>query len=240
MLKIFWPLRMILFYALIIPATIIIASLGWLCAPLPAAWCYKIITSWSHIFIWAAKHICGLNYKVTGHKNLPTSPYIVLCNHQSMWETIFMQVLLPPQSWVLKRELLWIPFFGWGLALLKPIAVARNRLADVKLILNQGLNRLQQGRCVIFYPEGTRLPPGKNKRFSRTGAALAIAGNVAVIPIAHNAGKFWPRGPWMRRPGTIEVHIGRPITASEHNASSITTIAETWINQQKDILQRIP
>lgn len=232
MKKFIWGLRLAAFYAGIIPATIIIATCGWLCAPFPAIWCYKIITSWSHFFIWWVKVTCGLRYKVTGKRNLPKAPFIVLCNHQSMWETIFMQVLLPPQSWVLKRELLWIPFFGWGLALIKPIAVYRDRLADVKFILQQGKKRITQGRCVVFYPEGTRMQPGKTRRYSRTGAALAIAANVPVIPIAHNAGNFWPRGPWIQRSGTISVHIGEAITPT-HDASTITSKAEAWINQEK-------
>lgn len=229
-----WYARLLLFYIGIIPATILIASLGWLCAPLPALWCYKIITSWSHFFIWWAKVICGLNYHVTGLDNLPTAPFVVLCNHQSMWETIFMQVLLPPQSWVLKRELLWIPFFGWGLALIKPIAVYRDRLSDIKYILQQGQARLAAGRCVVFYPEGTRILPSENKRFSRTGAALAIAAQVPVVPIAHNAGKFWPRGPWMKQSGTIEINIGQPILSANQTPSEITTSAEQWINANKN------
>ncbi len=236
MQKLVWKIRLLIFYIGIIPATILIASFGWLCAPLPANWCYRIITSWSHFFIWWAKIICGLRYEVIGRENLPKAPYIILCNHQSMWETIFMQVLLPPQSWVLKRELLWIPFFGWGLALIKPIAVYRDRLLDVKYILQQGKKRLTQGRCVIFYPEGTRLPVGKNKRFSRTGAALAMAADVPVVPIAHNAGNFWPRGPWVKKPGLISIHIGTPISPSTLDASSITTQAQTWIQNEKEQL----
>lgn len=232
MKKFIWGLRLGAFYAGIIPATVIIATCGWLCAPLPAIWCYKIITSWSHFFIWWVKITCGLKYKVTGKRNLPKAPFIVLCNHQSMWETIFMQVLLPPQSWVLKRELLWIPFFGWGLALIKPIAVFRDRLADVKFILQQGKKRIAQGRCVVFYPEGTRMQVGKTRRYSRTGAALAIAANVPVIPIAHNAGNFWPRGPWIQRSGTISVHIGEAITPDQ-DTTAITSKAEAWINQEK-------
>lgn len=231
-----WALRLFLFYLGIIPATIIIATFGWLCAPLPDAWCYRIITSWSHLFICWAKITCGLKFRITGKENLPEKPFIVLCNHQSMWETIFMQVLLPPQSWVLKRELLWIPFFGWGLALIKPIAVYRDRLADIKFILAQGLKRISMGRCVIFYPEGTRMAPGTSRRFSRTGAALAIAAKVPVIPIAHNAGHFWPRGPWIKRSGTIEMHIGPPISPIDKDASQITTTAENWITAAKAAL----
>lgn len=228
-----WKLRLILFYVGIIPATIIIATLGWVCAPLPAIWCYRIITSWSHFFIWWSKLVCGLQYKVHGKENLPKAPFVVLCNHQSMWETIFMQVLLPPQSWVLKRELLWIPFFGWGLALIKPIAVSRNKLSDVKIILKKGLQRIKEGRCVVFYPEGTRVAPDAKRRYSRTGAALAIAANVPVIPIAHNAGHFWPKGPWIKNPGLITVKIGQPIITSKRSTTDITSEAESWINEQK-------
>lgn len=234
MRRIIWGLRLMLFYLGLIPITILIATLGWLCAPLPAAWCYKIITSWSHFFIFWAKLTCGLKYQVTGLENLPKAPFVVLCNHQSMWETIFMQVLLPPQSWVLKRELLWIPFFGWGLALIKPIAVYRDRLADIKYIRTQGKDRLASGRCVVFYPEGTRLLPNETKRYSRTGAALAIDAQVPVVPIAHNAGKFWPRGPWIKQPGTIKVQIGPVISAASQTPSLITNQAEAWINSNKD------
>lgn len=230
-----WGLRLFAFYAGIIPATIIIATFGWLCAPLPASWCYRIITSWSHFFIWWVKITCNLRYKVTGKKNLPKAPFVVLCNHQSMWETIFMQVLLPPQSWVLKRELLWIPFFGWGLALIKPIAVYRNKLSDVKFILQQGKKRISQGRCVVFYPEGTRMAVGKTRKFSRTAAALAISADVPVIPIAHNAGNFWPRGPWIKKSGLISIHIGPEIT-NQHDATTITKHAEDWINHEKQQL----
>ncbi len=237
MKKIIWGLRLMLFYIGVIPAAIIIATFGWLCAPLPAIWCYRIITSWSHFFIWWAKIICGLKYQVVGKDNLPKAPFVVLCNHQSMWETIFMQVLLPPQSWVLKRELLWIPFFGWGLALIKPIAVYRDRLADIKFILAQGVKRIKQGRCVVFYPEGTRLAPGTNKKFSRTGAALAIEARVPVVPIAHNAGNFWPRGPRIKQPGLITVSIGTAIGTDQLDSTSITSIAESWIKQAKEQMQ---
>lgn len=234
--KLIWASRLFVFYLGIVPATIIIATSGWLCAPLPAPWRYKIITSWSRFFIWWAKIICGLQYNVIDKHNIPKAPFIVLCNHQSMWETIFMQVLLPPQSWVLKRELLWIPFFGWGLALIKPIAVSRSKLSDIKVILNKGVQRINEGLCVVFYPEGTRIASGAKRRYSRTGAALAIAAKVPVVPIAHNAGNFWPRGPWIKHPGIITVHIGKPIASQDLNTADLTAKAETWINAQRETM----
>lgn len=233
MTRIFWGLRLIAFYALVIPATILIASFGWLCAPLPNIYCYKIITSWSRIFIWWARVTCGLKFKVINKKHLPKAPYVVLCNHQSMWETIFMQVLLPPQSWVLKRELLFIPFFGWGLALIKPIAINRSSRSAVKQTLEKGLQRIASGRCVVFYPEGTRVAPGKRHKYSRSGAALAIAAGVPVVPIAHNAGNFWPRGPWIKKPGTIIINIGNPISTKGKDATEITEQAHLWIDVTK-------
>lgn len=229
-------MRLLAFYIGIIPATIIISTFGWLCAPLPAIYRYRIITSWSHFFIWWSKITCGLKYTVIGRENLPNAPYVVLCNHQSMWETIFMQVLLPPQSWVLKRELLWIPFFGWGLALIKPIAIDRSSASAVKLTLNNGIARLKEGRIIVFYPEGTRLLPGEVHKYSRSGAALAISAGVPIVPIAHNAGNFWPRGPWIKQPGTIEVKIGLPISSVNQDPTSITAAAELWINEQKQIM----
>lgn len=224
-------LRMLIFYAGIVPATIIIATCGWLCFPLPALWRYYLITSWSHFFIWWAKVSCGLKYQVIGRENIPTEPCVILCNHQSTWETIFMQVLLPPQSWVLKRELLFIPFFGWGLALLKPIAIDRKSQSAVTATLQQGKERLTEGRYVIFYPEGTRVPVGVKHKFSRTGAALAIAAGKPVVPIAHNAGNFWPRGPWIKKSGTITIAIGAKIFNDD--PSTVTSIAQEWIDVAK-------
>lgn len=226
-----WAMRLCIFYAGIIPATILISTLGWLCAPLPAICCYYIITSWSRFFIFWAKITCGLKYQVNGKENIPSAPCVVLCNHQSTWETIFMQVLLPPQSWVLKRELLYIPFFGWGLALIKPIAINRQSRTAVTDTLTKGQQRIRQGRYLIFYPEGTRLKPGKEKKYSRTGAAVAIAAKVPVLPIAHNAGNFWPRGPVIKNPGTITISIGKPIYADD--PSTITDQAKTWIDSTK-------
>lgn len=228
---ILWTLRLCIFYAGIIPATILISTLGWLCAPLPSICCYYIITSWSRFFIFWAKTTCGLKYQVNGKENIPSEPCVILCNHQSTWETIFMQVLLPPQSWVLKRELLYIPFFGWGLALIKPIAINRKSRSAVTDTLTKGEQRLKQGRYLIFYPEGTRLKPGEQKRYSRTGAAVAIAAKVPVLPIAHNAGNFWPRGPIIQQPGTITISIGKPIDAND--PSTITDQAKAWIDSTK-------
>lgn len=232
-----WYTRIFVFYLLLIPTTIFIASISLCCFFLPSLVRYSIVTSWSHVFIWLAREVLGIKFKVTGKRNLPKPPFVVLCNHQSTWETIFMQVLLPAQSWVLKRELLYIPFFGWALALVKPIAIRRNDRNSIKVILRDGVDRIAEGRCIVFYPEGTRVEVGKTKRYARTGAALALSAQVPVIPVAHNAGNFWPKGPVMKKPGTIKIKIGKAISIVNKNPSEITSTAEEWINEQKDLLK---
>jgi len=232
MSRFFWSLRVVVFYLGLIPVTMIFAILAGLVAPLPAAWRYWIITRWSYFFVWWVKVSCGLAYRVLGKENLPLTACVVLANHQSTWETIFMQVLLPPQTWILKKELLHIPFFGWGLALLQPIAIDRRNKFAVKSIVTQGKTRLSAGRWVLIYPEGTRVAVGEQKSFSRTGAALAIAAEVPVVPIAHNAGVFWPRGVWLKQPGVITVRIGAVIDPQGKTAEEITAAAQQWIQAQ--------
>lgn len=229
----FWRIRVLTFYLGIAPVTMLFAVLGGLALPLPALWSYWLITRWSHIFIWWAKTACGLKYQVSGKENLPSTPCVVLANHQSYWETIFMQVLLPPQSWVLKQELLRIPFFGWGLAILKPIAINRHNKFAVKTIIAQGKQRLAAGRWVLVYPEGTRVAFGEKKDFSRTGAALAVAAQVPVLPIAHNAGKFWPKGAWIKQPGTVVIEIGKLIATEGKTADEINSAAQRWIQAKQ-------
>lgn len=148
-----------------------------------------------------------------------------------MWETIFMQVLLPEQSWVLKKELLHIPVFGWGLALLNPIAINRKNIHSVKELIQQGTKRLKNGRWIIIFPEGTRVAPKVHHRYSRSGAALARASGYAVVPIAHNAGLFWPRGFFIKKPGTIQIVIGPVIPSVGKTTTEINLLAEQWIRQ---------
>ncbi|PCI39035.1 MAG: 1-acyl-sn-glycerol-3-phosphate acyltransferase [Thiotrichales bacterium] len=229
-------LRNILFYLLLIPTTIFFALTSMLTLFTSRKISYWYITRWSHLLIFYAKICCGLQYKVTGVTNLPKIATIVLSNHQSTWDAIFMQVLLPPQCWILKRELLQIPFFGWGLALLQPIAINRQAFNAIKILITQAGMRLQQGRWIVLFPEGTRVPYAKNKRFARGGAKLAIATNTAIIPIAHNAGKFWPRGLWITQSGIIEVVIGKPINPQNNSADELTKQVEIWINNTKNSL----
>jgi 1-acyl-sn-glycerol-3-phosphate acyltransferase len=228
--------RNFLFYLGLVPATILFALLGTLFFFLPFRLRYYLITRWSHFFIFWAKTTCGLRYTIEGKENIPAQNAIIFANHQSMWETIFMQVLFPTQCWVLKKELLKIPVFGWGLALLDPIAIDRKQFNSVKTLIKQGFERLQKGRWVVIFPEGTRVAPHMNRPYSRSGAALAEATGYPILPVAHNAGLYWPRGFFIKKPGTIRIVIGSVIEAKDKTAHALNVAAEDWIKNTLGII----
>lgn len=173
---------------------------------------------------------CGLTYRVTGMENIPDYAVVVLSNHQSTWETIAFQAFLPPQVWVLKRELLWIPFFGWILMAIRSIAIDRSSgTSAMEQLMEQGQQRLDDGLNVVIFPEGTRKPWGKPGRFKLGGALLAERCGATVVPIAHNAGYFWPRHSLVKKPGTIDLVIGKPIMTEGLTANQINKQAQDWI-----------
>ena len=223
-------LRSFFFLSVLIVLTIFFAILSLVSWLLPDKQAYACITTWSSMVIFFAKTICGIHYSVTGLENLPSQNGIVLCKHQSAWETLFLQKLLPQQTWVLKRELLWIPFFGWGLARLKPIAIRRNNAQSIIDLRNQGEKALSAGRWVVIFPEGTRVRIGESKRYSRSGVILAQETLAPIVPIAHNAGLFWPKNSFLKYPGTIEVVIG-PVFYPQHYESSqaLNEAISMWI-----------
>jgi 1-acyl-sn-glycerol-3-phosphate acyltransferase len=181
--------------------------------------------------LWWLEITCQLRYVVDGKGNIPQyGPAIVFAKHQSTWETLALQRIFPSQIWVAKRELLWIPFFGWGLSMMKPIAIKRGTgRAAVMQLISQGRERLKEGLWVIIFPEGTRVPPGQKGRYRIGGAILAEHSGCPVLPVAHNAGEYWPRHSFIKQPGTIQVRIGRLITPGDRSAQEIMNEAETWI-----------
>jgi 1-acyl-sn-glycerol-3-phosphate acyltransferase len=205
--------------------------------PLPRMTRYLLISGWSRLVIRLARWILGIEWRVEGRENLPARPAVILSKHQSAWETMAFQLIFPPQVLVLKRELLWIPFFGWGLALMSPIAINRSRgMRALRTIARRGRERLAQGFWVVVFPEGTRVAPGSQRAYHPGGAWLASASGAPVVPVAHNAGLLWPRNAFLKRPGTVTVRIGPPIEAANRDPQTINELARTWIEEQQKAL----
>lgn len=231
--------RALLFYIGVGVAAIIIAPLTILCLPLPLEKRYPVATTWNRFALRWLELTCGVHYHISGHENVPRDgqPCIIFCKHQSAWETIALPPMFPPQVLVFKRELLWIPFFGWGLASLDPIILDRSaRHHALRALMTQGKERLSRGLWITLFPEGTRVAPGMRGRYNAGGAMLAAETGVRVLPIAHNAGLFWPRNSFAKRSGTIEMVIGPVIETSGRDAREIMREAENWIESTTESL----
>lgn len=215
----------------------LLVPLAWL---LPLRYRYSVTLLWNRFNLWWLEVTCGVKYQVLGRENIPTSgAFIIMANHQSTWETFALPCIFPQQlSWVLKQELLKIPFFGWGLRLLRPIAIDRSAgKAAVKQISHQGKALLQEGISIVIFPEGTRVSPEETVPFKIGGAILAAHSGYPVIPVAHNAGKFWRRHSWIKHPGTITVSIGKPFSTKNLKVDDINQQAQAWIEAEKANMQ---
>jgi 1-acyl-sn-glycerol-3-phosphate acyltransferase len=224
-------LRALAFWLVFASTTVLAAVIVMLMFPFSLRQRQTFVTSWVGFILWWLEVTCQLRYVVEGTENIPRQgAAIVFSKHQSTWETLALQRILPPQIWVAKRELLWIPFFGWGLALMKPIAIKRGTgRAAVMQLIRQGTERLKEGLWVIIFPEGTRVAPGQKGRYRIGGAVLAEHTGYPILPVAHNAGEYWPRHSFIKRPGTVKVRIGPVITPANRTAQEIMHDAETWI-----------
>lgn len=201
-----------------------------LSAPLPRRFTYRVALAWVDSVLWLLRVLCRLDYVVEGREHLPPTPCVVLLKHSSAWETIAQFRVFPAQTWVLKRELMWAPVLGWVLWLLKPIAIDRKGGgAAVQQVLEQGRERLAAGFYVMIFPEGTRMPVGETRRYGMSGALLAAAARVPIVPVTHNAGYFWPRRGWLKKPGTIRLVIGAPLATEGLEARELNERAQQWV-----------
>ena len=199
--------------------------------PFPREVCYRFLRPWCNFNVWWIKVTCGIKYNVIGKENIDLNNNgIILGNHQSTWETMFIPTIFPPISWVLKKELFKLPFFGWALSLVRPIAIDRNagKSAAEQIKIN-GKERLDQGNWVCIFPEGTRVKPGATARYRMGGALLAQYSGYPVYPLAHNAGEFWPRHSFIKYPGTITVSIGKPFSVEGLDPNEINDKVRSWI-----------
>lgn len=197
-----------------------------------------LISGWARSMIWWLHITCGIRHEITGLENLPTTPSIILSKHQSAWETLAFQAIFPTQVYVLKRELLWIPIFGWGLAMSSPIAIDRSAGREaLKKLVFKGQRRLEQGLWVVIFPEGTRKAPGEKGKYQIGGAWLATHTKTQVVPVAHNAGHCWPKNSFIKKPGIIQIHIGKPIQATGLKADAVNAQVEAWIESEMPLLE---
>jgi 1-acyl-sn-glycerol-3-phosphate acyltransferase len=226
-------LRSCLFFLLQLLLTPPYAVIAVLTFPFNALTRYRIISVWARLMMLALDHLCGIKFRVIGAENIPSEPCVILSKHQSAWETFAFQLIFPPQVYVIKRELLWIPFFGWGLAMCSPIAINRGAgPRAARQMLSQGKDRLARGFCVIVYPAGTRVAPGTRGKYQSSGSAIAVHAQVPVLPVAHNAGRCWRRNAFLKLPGTITVSIGPPLNTTGRKADALTREVETWIENE--------
>jgi 1-acyl-sn-glycerol-3-phosphate acyltransferase len=208
------------------------------CSMLPFPRRFVLARVWAVVLLKALKWTCRLDYAVEGVENIPEGNHVAFWKHSSSWETIAMAVVFPRQVWVLKRELQWIPVVGWGVRQLHAIAIDRKAgRAAVAQVVEQGRQRVAEGDWIMVYPEGTRMPPGQTRRYGVSGVLLAADTGRVIVPVAHNAGFFWPRRGWLKKPGTIRVVIGSPITAVDRDVREVCDEIQSWIEAQVSSLQ---
>lgn len=208
------------------------ACLLW--APLPLRWRYRLTIGWPRLAIWGAKTIAGIRWQIKGRENLPDTPVVVLSKHQSAWETLFLPAYMPQEvCFVYKKELHRVPFFGWGLALLRMIPIDRSKGRDAfEQVVRLGQRRLDEGRWPLLFPEGTRIAPGKAGRYKMGGALLAVRTGAPVVPIAHNAGECWPKNSFIKKPGMVTVSIGPAIDTTGLDAEEVNRRVQDWIENE--------
>ena len=218
----------VLLFLSVLPASIAII----LVAPAGHAARFYIAVLWARFNLWSLRVICGLSYRVEGAEHIPDQNGIIYIKHSSAFETIVEFVVFPAQCWVLKRELIWIPIMGWALHLLKPIPIDRKAHSSaVRQVIRHGRQRLEDGLWVVIFPEGTRMPPGHTRRYGLSGAVLAADTGRKILPVAHNAGDFWPRRGLRKRAGTIRFVIGPPVETAGKTPHAINAEAKAWIDE---------
>ncbi len=245
--KLFLGIRSTLFWIFFLPVLIILAALLSLIFFMPMAVRMGVVRIWIEYSLFCLKLFCGLGYVVEGAENIPNDDgFIVMSKHSSTWETIAIQRFFRPMIWVVKRELTWIPFFGWALKSMDAIALNRGtgRKAINQLVRESKIH-MDAGRILMLFPEGTRVPPMQSKPFKIGGAIVSEQTGYPVLPISHNAGEYWPRHSWIKWPGTIRFVIGKPIEPNGRAADEIIAEVAQWITAEcerisdKEQLQRL-
>lgn len=223
-------LRTLLFRLGFCLLTVVYGSLSLPCFILPRRWRFLFVLQWARLVVWWLWLSCGVRYEVRGKENIPKTPCVILSKHSSAWETVAFSFIFHMPAIVSKKSLLKIPFFGWMLALFQPIAIDRKKTSSaMKQVLSQGKKCLQQGRHILIFPEGTRVPPGERREFKPGGALLAKRNRHAILPVSHNAGLFWSDKSFLIRPGKVIVTIGQLMQTHDHDIETLNDITTKWI-----------
>ena len=231
-------IRSLIFLLLMVLATIVWAPISMLFAFLPYNQRYYVTARWNVFIIWVAKVVCGINYQFKGFENFPDAPAIILSKHQSAWETIFLLMATPrPLVFVFKKEITYIPFFGWAISLLRMIPIDRSKGKDAfAQVVMHGKKRLADGQWIIMFPEGTRIAVGKKGSYKGGGARLAVETNTQFVPIALNSGECWPKNSFIKKPGTVTVSVGKPISPEGSNPVELMQKVEAWIEAEMRVI----
>lgn len=232
-------IRSLIFYSLYAPLTILFGFISLFLLLLPKAWASTLIVYWNLVALSLLRVSCNIKYEIKGNVSDLKKPFVLVANHQCPWETLFLQWHFRPISAVLKKQLLSIPFFGWGLKATQPIAIDRTQPAQaIKQIKTFGTKRLEQGRNVLIFPEGTRMPPNELGSYMRSAADVAKQAKVDIVPLVHNAGKFWLNKKFIKKPGTITIVIGEPIDLSDKNTKAVMKEIQEWSQEQLRIINQ--
>lgn len=226
-------LRSLLFMAFLMATTPLIVLALLLVFWLPPRQRRLFVMPWVRLVMWCVEHLLGIRQQLVGRENIPAVPCVILCKHQSAWETLALQTIFTLTSFVYKRELHWVPFFGWGIKLMPFVAIDRTAgKAALQQVAERGTRRLREGYNVVVFPEGTRVPPGQHRRYKIGGAWLAVAAQVPVVPVALNSGECWRRQAFLKTPGTVTVSIGPAIDTTGKSAEEVNAAAERWIETE--------
>lgn len=228
-------LRSLIFQVYFFVSVSLFACAVFLSWPLSFGVRFALARTWARSMLWAGRVVCGLDYVIEGEENIPGEPSVIMIKHSTVFEAYAQLAVFPPQTWVIKRELTWIPIFGWGVAAMKPIAIDRRAgHTAVSQVIEQGRARLREGIWVTIFPEGTRVQRGTVRKYGVSGAALASDVGCPVLPVAHNAGDLWPRRSLIKRPGLIRFCIGPAISSTGRSPREINESVRLWIESKMD------
>ena len=207
---------------------------------LPYRMCFAFVSSWCAFNTNWARITCGIKYQISGLENIPDEPCVIMSNHQSTWETLSFPGIFPTLTWVIKKELLYVPFFGWGIASVAPIALNRKQgKKAIQQLISDGKEKLALGRYILIFPEGTRIPYGEQRPLKVGGFLLAKKANVSILPVAHDSGRLWPRKSFLKKAGTINVRIGKPIATTDKSSEELRDLYADWLQSTRAELKEL-